>query len=211
MDVSSLDYELYEKFISKERRIKTNNFHFKKDKKLSYGSELLLRYGLSKLNINNPKFSKNSYGKPYLINSKDVFFNISHSDNFVICAISTKEVGVDIEKIKDIDLDIARKFFFKDEYELILKSNNKIDDFYKLWTLKESFMKFTSKGFNLNLNDFSVYDGENFNVIFKENNCKDLKLNSFNFNNYKIATCSYDDNLKLTRIDLDLINDFLSI
>ena len=44
--------------------------------------------------IANYKLRYNEYGKPYL-ESGGLFFNLSHSGEYVACAISDKEIGID--------------------------------------------------------------------------------------------------------------------
>ena len=71
-------------------------------------------------------FSEN--GKPYF---KDIplYFSISHSGDFVIAAFSEREVGADIEKIREIPRGVAERFFTKREQKC---------DFFDIWTKKEA-------------------------------------------------------------------------
>lgn len=61
------------------------------------------------------------FSKPYIKNSNDLYFNISHSCDWIICAWSNHEIGVDLENIRHIDLDIARVQFCNDEYTYIIE------------------------------------------------------------------------------------------
>ena len=105
----------------------------------------------------------------------------------VACAISDKEVGVDIEyNDPTIDLDIAKHYFYNSEYESIMKSQNPSDEFFNYWVLKESYMKYTGLGFNLDLDSFEIIiDNE---ITLK--NKKQPKFNLFEIEDYKLATCS---------------------
>ena len=74
-------------------------------------------------------------------------------------AVSENEIGCDIEKVTDIGLDIAKKFFFREEYENIAAipaSEKRNELFFRYWTLKESFMKVTGLGMKLPLDSFSI-------------------------------------------------------
>lgn len=73
----------------------------------------------------------NSNGKPFIKDS-DLFFNISHTEDTVICVVSDREVGVDIEKIKDYDHSLLDLF----NYPLL---SNK--EFFKEYTKKEAILK----------------------------------------------------------------------
>ena len=96
--------------------------------------------------------SKN--GKPYLRNS-GMYFNISHSGEYVVLAVADNEIGVDIEKIAPYDQAIAVRCFTERELEW-LQSQGADEAFYRLWTAKESVMKASGLGFSLPPETFSV-------------------------------------------------------
>ena len=170
--------------ISFFRKNKSNQYRFIEDKKRCILAEVLLKEGLKEFNIYDEEieYTFNKYEKPYLKNHKDIFFNYSHSGDFVVCAISNIEIGVDIEKIKNCDMKIAEKCFHKNEYELLNNSNNKDIDFYKIWTYKESYIKAIGKGIYIDLNSFDITNIKDY--CFKEINIA---------NNYKCVICSKDN------------------
>ena len=192
--------------ISKQRRDKVDKLKFINDKKLSILSEVLLKKALTDLNIDiNFELTYNKYQKPYLYNN-DIYFNISHSVEYAICAISKDEVGCDIEYIKDIDMRIANKFFTNNEYNTIINSNNHLDTFYRIWTLKESFMKNLGLGFNLELNDFEIELSNNPIVIQKINNNK-YYFKEIEINDYKCSVCLLNNNdVVVRKISLEQID-----
>jgi 4'-phosphopantetheinyl transferase len=59
-------------------------------------------------------FRTNEYGKPFLLEEPDVHFNVTHSGQWVVCAFDSVEVGIDIEEINPISLDIAQRFFSRE-------------------------------------------------------------------------------------------------
>ena len=86
-------------------------------------------------------------GKPVFENL-DYHFNISHSCGRAVCALSEKEVGVDIEvikKVRNFDL-IAQNFFCAGEQGEYKAAKNKAEEFYRIWTRKESVMKKSGTG-----------------------------------------------------------------
>lgn len=107
----------------------------------------------------------NEYGKPYIKNCP-YFFSLSHSFGKSFCALGNAEVGCDVEKIRKIDLSVAKRFFYRDESDRVFSfsGEERITEFFKIWTLKESFMKAVSKGFSLLPSSFSVL-GESGKIV----------------------------------------------
>lgn len=148
--------------VSEERRRKADRFVQKRDKMLSIGAEILLKRALFDCGIEDFSLKYGESGKPYLADNA-VFFNLSHSENTVICAVSEREIGVDAEKVGEVDLEIARRFFHRDEFELLenLPTNEeKREMFFRLWTLKESFVKALGKGILTPLDSFCIELGK---------------------------------------------------
>lgn len=187
-DVSDLNLADAYKLLPKTRQKKVDRFRFEKDKKLSAGAYLILDKLLKEENINEPIFKTGKYGKAYISNCKNIHFNLSHSGKLVACAISDREVGVDIEfNDPTIDLNIAKHYFYNSEYKSIMNSQNPSDEFFKFWVLKESYMKYTGLGFNLPLDQFEIIINNEINLKNDENN---LKFSLFDVDDYKMAICS---------------------
>ena len=150
---------------------------------------MLLKKLLLEENITNPLFKTGKYGKAYISNFENIYFNLSHSGKMVLCAISDREVGVDIEYIDhEIDLNIAKHYFYNKEYESIMNSQNPADEFFKYWVLKESYMKYTGLGMNLKLDSFEIKIEDKIEL---KNDDEGLKFNLFNLENYKIGIASH--------------------
>lgn len=199
-------------FLPINQKNKLYGFHFIKDAKLFLCGQLLVRAIISKyLNINNTDqhFVLNEYGKPYIYGVENFHYNLSHSGNWVVCAIDQKPVGVDIEKIKPFAPDIARYYFSAEEFLYMSQAPEtvKLGLFYELWTFKESYIKALGCGLSKPLNSFTIKlvgDGKarvkdaNPKVFFRQ-----YKLNP----GYKLATCcfqnEYDELIKI--VDLNWI------
>ena len=140
--------------ISEYRLKKAKNYKNEDDRKLSILSSLLLDKALKKhdLSERNMKYTFNAYGKPYFANAEDLHFSISHSGEYAMVVLSDKEIGCDIQQIKDINLSIADRFFTAEERKYVKCTEN----FFRIWTLKESFIKAIGKGLALPLNSFSI-------------------------------------------------------
>lgn len=116
-------------------------YKFEKDAYNFAMGRLLLKKGLVAHGLGN-QFENIEYqksGKPFL---KDVFFNISHTENLVVCAITTDgEIGIDVEKVKQITLDDFKTWFTSKEWAIIYNAPSPIKTFYWFWTRKESIIK----------------------------------------------------------------------
>ncbi len=110
----------------------------------------LLEYAVSRLyRIGVPELlrSKGEHGKPYFCVHPEIRFNISHSGNLVMCAVSDFEIGIDVQEKKCMNTDrIAKKIMSPDEYEKYLTSPGREDFFFRVWVMKESYVKWTGDG-----------------------------------------------------------------
>ena len=200
LDVGDLNLSEAYVLLPKTRKDKVDRFRFDKDKKLSAGAYLLLDKMLEEENINKPDFKIGKYGKAYVSNHENIHFNLSHSGKMVLCAISDKEVGVDIEYIDPtIDLNIAKHYFYNSEYENIMNSKNRPDEFFNYWVLKESYMKYTGLGMNLKLDSFEIMIEDKIKL---KNDKKNLKFNLFNIKNYKIGIAGHYDVFELRELHI---------
>ena len=139
-----------------------NNFG---DKVLRLAGKLLLQEAFKGIDIAN-KLSLsdillNDNGKPVTANHP-IYFNTAYSGNIAVCIISTKgETGIDIEKIKPIDLSLYQDYFTLNEWNNINSMNNILESyhqFFHLWTRKEAILKASGKGLIFPLNTIEVID-----------------------------------------------------
>lgn len=159
-----------ENYLSPEEQLRADRFILPQDKARFILAHNGLRKILGKYIHELPQeiiFEKSSSGKPYLKNHTQIQFNLSHSENMILCAISQNPVGIDVEYTnKNIDyLALSKRFFSPKEYELIFSENNlenKKNLFFKLWTEKEAYYKTLGMGISAGLekeipNDFKIY------------------------------------------------------
>ncbi|UOY05738.1 4'-phosphopantetheinyl transferase superfamily protein [Muricauda sp. SCSIO 64092] len=125
----------------------------------------LLSYGLKKIykiDVDLKSLVFNKYGRPRLPGLSDTLdFNISHSGQFVVCAISDSiPVGIDIEKIKKIEIDSFKSYMTAQEYRNIIYSEKSQEEFFGYWTKKEAVLKAIGRGLSMNLNGFEIMGNE---------------------------------------------------
>lgn len=96
--------------------------------------------------LGEQKIEFNDFGKPYLSNGI-VYFNVSYSNKYVVCAIGDTNVGIDIQKIEKFNKNNAEYIFEKDIVNLIESSENPDLEYTKQWAKLESFLKYKGTGF----------------------------------------------------------------
>lgn len=212
-DVTPLKNEtMFQKFYSlmpDYRKNKIDRFTQEKDKILSLGAgilerEVFLENGLGE----NPEIIYEN-GKPILADFDDVFFNTSHSGEKVITTISNLNVGCDIEKIKSERKSIIDRCYTKEEQEFIDKFTGRDRDisFYKIWTLKESFVKNLGAGLSIPFNSFSISLKNGISITQKivKEEFKFVSLTTDD--NYQIAiclsNCSENDKIEFNNFELE--------
>uniref|UniRef100_UPI0030CAB2EB 4'-phosphopantetheinyl transferase family protein n=1 Tax=Croceitalea sp. MTPC5 TaxID=3056565 RepID=UPI0030CAB2EB len=135
-------------------------YHRWEDQQASLLGKLMIRKGLKMYGFNDEcleLIEYNKYGKPYI--SGKINFNISHSGDYVICAISENiKLGIDIEKITRIDFNHFKSQFLAQEWNGIINSKNQLRQFYKYWTQKEAVIKAAEKGLSISLRSFFIRD-----------------------------------------------------
>lgn len=107
----------------------------------------------------HPQVAWQTHGKPYLARHSDFHFNVAHSGSWVACAAHDRPVGVDVERIcTPVALSVAEQFMSTDELRIFQAHTDsaRVDFFYRLWTLKESFLKATGSGLTLPPNSFEA-------------------------------------------------------
>ena len=113
-----------------------------KVKRQKYFAWKLLLKGLTTLNFNTEDldFAKSSTGK---WTSSKVEFSISHCENLVVVAISDTPVGVDVERLKAIDVKLSNRILNDSEMQEFVKLDDSDKQSYliKKWTQKESVFK----------------------------------------------------------------------
>jgi len=176
-NVTNLDEEKYDLLLDRllaDRKNKTLNYKKYEDRCRSLVAGILLKYMFKNeygMDIDGAKISLSEYGKPYLdIKGDSKHFNLSHSGGIVTGIIDEYENGIDVEKIAEYDSKIAKRFFCKEEYEYIEKSDNKNMDFFRMWTIKEAYMKYLALGMKKPLDSFSIsfIDDEKSKIYDKE-------------------------------------------
>lgn len=147
-------------------------------------SHALLRKALSYYVDRSPAswhFSQNEAGKPAIEGLPKIRFNLSHSNDMAVCAITVdQEVGIDVEYQANGEslIAVADQYFSNEELALLEKTTeaDKTALFFQLWTLKEAYLKARGEGQSVPLPDlsfsFSQNDGVNFAAADSEESAR---------------------------------------
>ncbi len=161
--------------------------------------ELLLRHVLGqRLGIDGKAivFSKSKNGKPYL-RASGIHFNLSHSGEYVAVALSDHDTGIDVEQIRPVNYRIAERFFSPEEVTALnsKSGSSKLEYFFDLWTLKESYLKMIGTGLTRSLSSFTVeFVNGGFRMTEKSGSRKaEIFFKQYSIDDaYKLSVCSYN-------------------
>ncbi|MGE8553543.1 MAG: 4'-phosphopantetheinyl transferase family protein [Chryseobacterium jejuense] len=171
-----LDETLFQEmlqYVSPEKKEKIQRFRKPIDAVRSLLGDLIIRYILCKhygFYNNEIGYGYQELGKPYLLQHPHLHFSISHSGDWVVGVVSNNLVGIDIEKITEVKEDLASLALCAEEHQK-LQALHKMDQnpfFFKLWTLKESYVKATGTGLSEGLNTLEITIHQE-NISMKKN------------------------------------------
>lgn len=119
----------------------------------------LLKKQLNYLDLKLPEICISANGKPYFKNS-NLFFNYSHSKNYIACAVSFYEVGIDIEETtRNINDNIAKKYL-----DNVSGNKKRIET----WVKKESYSKLKGLGLKIGFQNIKLSEIKTKNLYIKE-------------------------------------------
>ena len=154
-----------ENILSNDEILKASRFLHPKDRDSFISRRTALRILLSRytdIPASEIEFIAGKNKKPELRSeSNKIRFNVSHSGELILIAISDTEIGIDIERIETgfNYSDIAKHSFSEQEISRIEQAADSRDLFFKLWTRKEALAKASSKGLDDDLKDIPCLDG----------------------------------------------------
>lgn len=162
------------------------------DRKIRIYSDILIRCLISMksgIKYREIDIKASRTGKPFLTCYPYYEFNISHTRTAVAAALSEKPVGVDIERVRDIDISIANKIFSDRELAwLYSKAEDQNLRFFEIWTKKEALAKYYGTGLSNNLKALDVlgskHQAEFFTVTaagYILSTCSDTQLQKNDF------------------------------
>jgi 4'-phosphopantetheinyl transferase len=201
--------------VSTERQKKAMSYHSRIDALRCIVGELIIRKIIyDKYQVKNQSiiFTQNEYGKPFLTGSIQFPFNISHSGKWVVCGLSQRNIGIDIELIQPTNYLVARRFFTSEEVNqlFILPEPQRMVRFYSLWTAKESYIKAIGQGMAIPLNSFEIYiDPITSKQRVSNNTFSNISIEEVPIDpNYMMTVCLTEDVISHVELHTQTLLDF---
>ena len=162
------DFNLQEALdeISASRREKALKFKHEQGQRECVLAYLLLKRALKEVYgiDENPELIEQEGGKPMLKDHPEIHFNLSHCKSAVACVIGDEPVGVDIERIRNYNAQLARHTMNDKELQEIKASTDEARAFIRLWTKKETVLKLTGEGIRSDLKTVLNRENVRFDV-----------------------------------------------
>lgn len=135
-------------------------YHFEKDQKLHLFGRLLLFYALKDHGYTWEQVQADivySHLRRPSFNSIPWDFNISHSGELVLCALTAKgKVGLDVEKIRPVSFSDFKRVMNPSQWQGIRSDTDPPRKFFEYWTIKESVIKADGRGLALGLAELII-------------------------------------------------------
>ena len=186
--------------LSPYRQQKIALLKHRKDKNRSLGAGVALDHALEMYGLGEREveYEFGEWGKPSLKYHPAIHFSLSHSGDYAICSIGDKPVGNDIERIRMGRLKVADRFFTPEELAFLyaVQDDEEITQrMFRIWTMKESFLKVTGKGISLPLRDFAVMVDEEADRIRVKHTCSAMYYHMKEYKEipgYRVAVCAQE-------------------
>ncbi len=180
-DLTPQTYDKWYNLMTEGKKSRIDHMHQKNDKKRSVAGEMLAKNTIAEyltIPAEDIELANGENNKPYAVGC-DIDFNISHSEDIVVCAVHDSPVGIDIERIHPVSARVLKKFFSQDDQEYILGklpcshdydtefNNEQLKRFFEIWTGKEAYLKYTGEGLIEDLANLQ-FDKSRITTILKD-------------------------------------------
>ena len=160
--ITDEEYGQYYAMADEERRRKTDACRNADDRLRSVAGDHLARLAISEhcgVPMESIRFARTEDGKPYAVDL-DVHFNISHSGSLAACAVSDKPVGIDVQIMRPVRVNLTKKVCTPAEQAYIGTEDltgEALVRFYQVWCSKEAWFKWLGTGIT-DLKSFDTVD-----------------------------------------------------
>jgi 4'-phosphopantetheinyl transferase len=152
--------------LDEHERQRSASFHFEMDRRDFVAAHALLRSILTyyaNLPLHSWRFVIEANGKPRIapdLGCDELLFNLSHTRGLVAVAVASRGmIGIDVERIDPakVDIAVAEEYFAPAELQILQEAPpaERTACFFRLWTLKEAYIKAIGTGLCTPLNSFA--------------------------------------------------------
>lgn len=185
----------------------------RKEKERSICAGLLLRFafleaGYGIKDWRQVQIEKEVYGKPYIKGYDDFQYSLSHSGEWIVCAVDMMPVGADIQEMRSWKMQLAKRFYHADEYDRLLAikendSDRRTREFYSIWTAKESVVKWNGRGIGAGISGYVT--AQDYSHVYDINESQIVHIRLYNeLEGYMTCVCSkagsFPDKLKIVNL-----------
>lgn len=137
---------------SPSRKEHIDRLRQQKSKTCSLVAEILVQRLLQEhFGVTDAKLHRKDNGQPYL-NGCNLSVSITHCEEKIACVISHDPVGIDIERIRPVNLKLCRHICVPEEKAYVLGDSREYENrvcrdedvlrrFFEVWTAKEAYFK----------------------------------------------------------------------
>lgn len=183
-----LNSELLHK-LPQQRQQRIHDMKQEKSRKQSMGAGLLLQKVLALYHIHDSQVKPDKNGKPVV---EGLEFNLSHSGDLAICAVSDKPIGCDVEELREAPKGMAERYFSETEQAFVnsFSGDEYNRAFFQIWTMKEGYVKMTGEALRLPFKEYEVVGNEK--GILRDGEEQACCLRTMELQGYIISICAED-------------------
>ena len=184
--------EEYLYLLPRDKRSRVEGYRFEKDKQLAVAAEVLLDMALREAMGGNPGPSERIVvrgGKP-AFTRPGLHFSLSHSGDYALAAVCDSPVGADIQKRSSFTPALLGRVCTSVERDMILRSANPERLFTDIWTMKESYLKYTGRGI-ASLSEAVLTADASGGLLLPGG----LRAVAYRMENYSVGCCSKQEGL----------------
>ncbi len=199
--------------LDRDRQRKVLSLKNRKAIEQSIYAGLLLRHafleaGYGTKEWHEVEIEKGLYGKPYIKGYNDFQYSLSHSGEWIVCAVDEMPVGADIQEMKSWKMQLAKRFYDVDEYDRLLAIkeydlDRRTKEFYSIWTAKESVVKLSGRGIGAGIGGYVT--AQDYSRVYDVNDMQMINIRLYDeLEGYMTCVCSRTGNFpeKLSIIDI---------
>ncbi len=181
--------------VPEARRRKVERLSDEVARRRSLGAAVLMARGFAAhgLDPRHVALAEGPHGKPFLAGG-GLFFNVSHSGDWVAAAFSASEVGVDVEEVGAWREGVAARVTTAAERAHLAafpEGAARTAEFYRLWTIKESFLKYLGTGLATDMRKVEVAAWGPV-ALHLEGAPQEVAVHEFELPGCKLAVCGRD-------------------